>query len=133
MGRPPLAIPLNGILGMAKRAQHSAPPMCSQTQACIKLVLTAFGTEGQQHTDAISVSIQHPPTENPPVISAPILATDDSVWALFPENGTLSHLDLTGQLRQEWAICSSPQQMAFSEGIIGVSLPESGQPCAASH
>ena len=84
-------------------------------------VLTAYGTDGQQHTDATSVSIQHPPTEQAPVVSSPIIATDGSIWALFPENGSLSHINSSGQLVEEWSICSNPQQMAFSDGVIGIS------------
>ena len=54
---------------------------CVHRPRRVSAVLTAFGTEGQQHTDAISVSSAS--TNRAPCDIAPMLATDDSVWALF--------------------------------------------------
>lgn len=84
-------------------------------------VLTAFGGNGINDTDAIAVSIQYPPTESQPTVSSSIAADDEHIWAVFPENGSVTQLAIDGTLIEEWFICNSPQNLSLSEGIIGVS------------
>lgn len=87
-------------------------------------VLTAWGSDGTWRSDAISVSIQNPPTERVPITSSTIVNTDNHVWALFPENGSLSQFSLTGDRLAEFSICNNPQQLAYSEQVLGISCRE---------
>lgn len=83
-------------------------------------VLTAIGSDGARDSDAISVIVHNPLTENPPLTSSTMITVEDSLWAIVEEAGTLTKLNRETQETTIFEICERPRSLAHQDNMIAV-------------
>ena len=86
-----------------------------------QVVLTAIGSDGTRDADALSITVHQPLTENPPLVSSSMIRTEDALWLVVEEAGTLTRIDRETQEKEVFEICESPRSLAKQDNIIGIS------------